>query len=270
MAAPAAEARRKAEAKVLSEPRRVRSAMKGGQAAPSISEVGGVGGKVAVERAVALAEQMRAGQAPPARTASLDEIRNDGGNGGAAGVAAAADPAAEARRLAAELLGASSSPPAEHLPAGGGSPSRRRTASPVGAKTPPRVPPAVAAAAVAAANSTPDRGAAAVAAKARAVALSMREDALFEARYPSPDRNTQRQRDPETVRITGLRRPAENMNGDYHPQRSKGTPANRSLAWKTHNGRAVFLGRKATIFWDGNATWKLGPEAGSNQCCCFA
>ena len=185
--------------------------------------------KLAVERAVALAEQMRA-SSPNKKL----------------------DPAAEARRIAQELLGADASPV--------------RSAN----RTPPRVPPNVAAEAVAAARSPGSTSASAVAAaaKARAIALSMRQEAVAAQREPSPDRNHLLW-EPKAVRISGLLDPAEAMNGDYRPERAKGTPANRSLAWRAHNGRAAYFGKMAVLYFDGAASWKLGPELGSSQCCCF-
>ena len=185
--------------------------------------------KLAVERAVALAEQMRASSAH-----------------------AKLDPAAEARRIAQQLLGASASPVR--------SPNR----------TPPRVPPNVAAEVVATGRSPGSTSASAMAAaaKARAIALSMRQEAVAAQREPSPDRNNLLW-EPKPVRISGLLDPAAAMNGDYHPERAKGTPANRSLAWRTHNGRAAYFGSMAVLYFDGAASWKLGPELGSSQCCCF-
>jgi hypothetical protein len=184
--------------------------------------------KLAVERAVALAEQMRA-SSPNKKL----------------------DPAAEARRIAQELLGADASPV--------------RSAN----RTPPRVPPNVAEA-VAAARSPGSTSASAVAAaaKARAIALSMRQEAVAAQREPSPDRNHLLW-EPKAVRISGLLDPAAAMNGDYRPERAKGTPANRSLAWRAHNGRAAYFGKMAVLYFDGAASWKLGPELGSSQCCCF-
>ena len=218
----------------------------------SAEDVSEVGGKLAVERAVALAEQLKASSS--ANPSAASSPSSAAGN--------QLDPAAEARRIAQQLLTPDASP-----------------IRPTLQRTPPRVPPDVAAAAIAA-SSPPDSGrpaaaaagpmvtpvsapassaAVAAAAKARAIALSMREEAVASQRDPSPDRNSL-QWQPRAVRISGLRDGAAAMNGDYHPERAKGTPANRSMAWRTHHGRVAYFGKGAVLFFDGAASWKLGPE----------
>ena len=136
-------------------------------------------------------------------------------------------------------------------------------------RTPPRVPSDVSAMVMASASSSPaSPSAVAAAARARAIALSMRQEAVAAQRDPSPDRNSLLWQ-PTPVRILGLRDPAAAMNGEYHPEPAKGTPANRSLGWRTHNGRPAYFGKLAVLYFDGAASWKLGPELGSSQCCCF-
>ena len=171
---------------------------------------GAVGGLIAVERAVALAQRM--GNPPPSPEQA----------------------AAKARRVAAELLAARDVEGEEDVEGGG----RRAPQPEAHPATPPRVPPAVARAAAAA---SPQRGsgnaaAAAAVAKARAYAMQLQSQPAAAPPLTAA---------PKAVRVSGLEPPAQAMNGRYAPRRRDTASFTSAAGWEKHKERTVYIGAQA-------------------------